>query len=82
MSKCACGRTKAMNKVLCRWCIAESVMPKSAEKCEGCKHAINPQGYFHACNSPERLAALKRFYYVERIPVEGCHVAKKVKAAA
>ena len=45
--------------------------------CANCKHAISPQGYFHACNSPERLQTLKRFHYVERFPTAVCQVPKK-----
>ena len=49
--------------------------------CDGCKHAINPQGYFHACDSPDRLETFRRFYYVSRHPDETCRV-PKVKAKA
>jgi hypothetical protein len=42
-------------------------------KCNGCVHAINPQGYFHACNSPAKLNQFKRFYYVERMPDGSCY---------
>ncbi len=51
-----------------------------ADKCAGCKHAISVQGYFHACNNPQRLLELKRLYYVDRIPVDGCYVQRPDKS--
>jgi hypothetical protein len=42
------------------------------EQCKDCKFKTSVQGYFNACNNPERLDAYKRFYYVEVFEQNNC----------
>lgn len=33
-----------------------------------CKHGVFPQGYHYECGSPQRLEAMKRFYFAPLPP--------------
>lgn len=55
-------------------CLEGDRMNPPNETCDSCRYASNLQGYRQVCISPLRLESLKRFYYVDRYPVVGCHV--------
>lgn len=48
------------------------------DQCKDCKFKTSVQGYFNACNSPERLEKYKRFYYIQSFEQDKCE-SKKVK---